>query len=373
MLQANRLYKRKVEKKKEEGEDGGDMEPEMDEPELEEEMEDEKDDDDKKDDQAIELEKKDDDNKENQNIDKSIKEDDKKLNNNEEDEEDDEKEKEKEQPKEKTQSSFFIDKQDQIDVEEKEFRDREELEAKNLKLKKKREKEERKAKKKAEKEIAKQRRKMRKEFKLLFPWKKLFPESVISIGFKSNVSLDMNLSKSTTLNSLQDKTIDSKTDIKIRNPFWEVEAFFQENGIEVLNCINEKNKDEIMEIMRIYIERNGRPYNYFNDNETKILNKRDNLLEQKNVQRQKDEKKEQEKLNLENTKKESEFWEKMEARISEIKQAEKEIQEANDSNTRKFLLKIMPILTKGMLEVCKVDPIDPIDYLAQYLFDKSTG
>ena len=41
---------------------------------------------------------------------------------------------------------------------------------------------------------------------------------------------------------------------------------------------------------------------------------------------------------------------------------------------RKFLLvNIMPTLTKGLLEVCKINPIDPIDYLAEFLFTNSTG
>ena len=28
---------------------------------------------------------------------------------------------------------------------------------------------------------------------------------------------------------------------------------------------------------------------------------------------------------------------------------------------------------KGLLEVCKINPIDPIDYLADFLFTNSTG
>lgn len=32
---------------------------------------------------------------------------------------------------------------------------------------------------------------------------------------------------------------------------------------------------------------------------------------------------------------------------------------------------IIPVLTEGMIEVCKVGPIDPVDYLADYIFKKS--
>ncbi len=32
---------------------------------------------------------------------------------------------------------------------------------------------------------------------------------------------------------------------------------------------------------------------------------------------------------------------------------------------------VMPTLTKGLVEVCKVKPTDPVDYLAEYLFKAS--
>ena len=39
---------------------------------------------------------------------------------------------------------------------------------------------------------------------------------------------------------------------------------------------------------------------------------------------------------------------------------------------RQFLMKyIIPVLTEGMIEVCKVGPIDPVDYLADYIFKRS--
>ncbi len=32
---------------------------------------------------------------------------------------------------------------------------------------------------------------------------------------------------------------------------------------------------------------------------------------------------------------------------------------------------VIPELTEGMIEVCKVVPVDPVDYLAEFLFQKS--
>lgn len=34
---------------------------------------------------------------------------------------------------------------------------------------------------------------------------------------------------------------------------------------------------------------------------------------------------------------------------------------------------IIPLLTEGMIEVWKVGPLDPVDFLAEYIFKKSNG
>jgi hypothetical protein len=63
----------------------------------------------------------------------------------------------------------------------------------------------------------------------------------------------------------------------------------------------------------------------------------------------------------------------MDKRIEYIRKEKEELDAFEDMSTRKFLLmNIMPILTKGMLEVCKINPIDPVDYLADFLFNNST-
>jgi adenylate kinase len=33
---------------------------------------------------------------------------------------------------------------------------------------------------------------------------------------------------------------------------------------------------------------------------------------------------------------------------------------------------IIPVLTEGMIEVCKVGPIDPVDYLSEYIYKRSS-
>jgi hypothetical protein len=68
---------------------------------------------------------------------------------------------------------------------------------------------------------------------------------------------------------------------------------------------------------------------------------------------------------------ENEYWDKMLKRINQIKIDKEEVIAADQLPTRKFLLlNIMPILTKGLLEVCKINPIDPIDHLVNIIVIK---
>jgi len=49
-----------------------------------------------------------------------------------------------------------------------------------------------------------------------------------------------------------------------------------------------------------------------------------------------------------------------------------ELELCDDLNMRQFLMKyIIPLLTEGMIEVWKIGPIDPVDFLAEYIYKKS--
>lgn len=76
----------------------------------------------------------------------------------------------------------------------------------------------------------------RKKYKTIFE-KELLPESVVSIS--QGILLNYN----------------SEDEKEVENVFWEIECFFQENNIEVLNLLLHSNTEEMFEMMRIYVER----------------------------------------------------------------------------------------------------------------------
>ena len=133
------------------------------------------------------------------------------------------------------------------------------------------------------------------------------------------------------------------------------------------------NEYEMFESMRIYIERFGRPYNYLasvnflNEQREKHLIEEE---EQRNKQTVANEAEQKEAIE-----KQKKSLEKLaDERLKFVFEHMKELEGCEDLNMRQFLMKyIIPLLTEGMIEVWKVGPLDPVDYLADYIFKKSNG
>jgi len=56
-------------------------------------------------------------------------------------------------------------------------------------------------------------------------------------------------------------------------------------------------------------------------------------------------------------------------RLAELRQKERELLEVRSIPLRNYLMQnVIPTLTEGLIEVCKLKPEDPVDYLAEWLF-----
>ena len=158
---------------------------------------------------------------------------------------------------------------------------------------------------------------------------------------------------------------------KAQKPKFPLTRFFQEHKTEVFEIDCDGNQFEMFESMRIYIERDGRSYNYLSS--VSVLNvRRENAL----LKEERDTK--AAKSQEENKEKEIKASEKaaleklQQERLVSVKKHIEELEKTGKLNMRQFLMKqIIPVLTEGMIDVYRVGPTDPVDYLADYIFKKS--
>ena len=154
-------------------------------------------------------------------------------------------------------------------------------------------------------------------------------------------------------------------------PKFPMTRFFQENKTEVFEIDCDGNEFEMFESMRVYIERHGRPYNYLSS--VRSLNKKREQALAEEEQKQREDGKISASLASASTEKEREILEKLaEGRLTSIKDHIEALGKSKNIHMRRFLMKcIIPVLTEGMIDVCRVGPTDPVDYLSDYIWKKS--
>lgn len=147
--------------------------------------------------------------------------------------------------------------------------------------------------------------------------------------------------------------------------------FFQDYKTEIFELQADANKYEMFESMRVYVERFGRPYNYLKSMQQLNDEREKYLLEEERQSNEVKAHEEDVSRKGEEEKKQA-LESKSVGRLSSVAQHMQELESADELNMRQYAMKyIIPLLTEGMIDVWKVGPLDPVDYLAEYIFKKS--
>jgi len=144
--------------------------------------------------------------------------------------------------------------------------------------------------------------------------------------------------------------------------------FFQDVAkIGILNLpIAMKDQEDMFESMRIYMEKAGRPFNYLPTEEEVA----EEILARRAEKEEAEEEKaaEEQRQTDDGAERERREAARMEERLRIIAQHQEEHQRLSELPLREYLMRYMvPTLTEGLIETCKVLPDNPVDYLATYL------
>lgn len=149
--------------------------------------------------------------------------------------------------------------------------------------------------------------------------------------------------------------------------------FFQDVAkIGALNLpIGGKDREDMFESTRIYMERSGRPFNYLPTEEEVAAE----ILARRAEREEADEEKAAEEQRQGDGAEERERREaaRHAERLRIVAQHEEELRRLGELPLREYLMRYMvPTLTEGLIEICKVLPDNPVDYLATYLEEHAT-
>ncbi|CAD5119731.1 DgyrCDS8327 [Dimorphilus gyrociliatus] len=144
--------------------------------------------------------------------------------------------------------------------------------------------------------------------------------------------------------------------------------FFEENEIhaETIDISLDKTIDNRLIMGRI-TRKVGEPRNYGPTEEEQEETRR--KQEESRLRREEEERLEKERQDKEEAAERKRRQDEWTERLNEVKRQEHDMLESQSIPLRNYLMKhVMPTLTQGLIDACKVRPDDPIDFLAEYLF-----
>jgi len=147
------------------------------------------------------------------------------------------------------------------------------------------------------------------------------------------------------------------------------EFFAEVAGIKVLHVDTDKSaQEDVFQAIQVYLESSGRFFNYLPTELDMVLRQE---AEVARLEREEDERRtkaEEEQRAVEAALR-TKCGEEESSRRQVISENEASLLESEAMPLRQYLmLNVVPTLSQGLSEVCKEQPEDPIEYLAQYLF-----
>lgn len=117
----------------------------------------------------------------------------------------------------------------------------------------------------------------------------------------------------------------------------------------------------------MYIEKDGRFFNFLKSERQSIMDKEEELqrllLEEQKIKEEQDELARQDERKLMEDRRRRDM-----DRLQRIAQHEHDVIMARSIPLRRYLMQsVVPALSEGLLQVCRVMPEDPVDYLAEFL------
>jgi len=151
-----------------------------------------------------------------------------------------------------------------------------------------------------------------------------------------------------------------------------LETFFKENSITVLKLeVDNMSTEDAFKMLKTFVEKGGKFENY-QKFESVDEEKRKKTVEEENKSKLVDKHEAQRKLDEKEHDERKLQEEKAKLKMEAIKEEEKRLLDVRSQPLRQYLAdNVVPILTEGIIQICKDKPADPVDFLAEYLFKRS--
>ena len=147
--------------------------------------------------------------------------------------------------------------------------------------------------------------------------------------------------------------------------------YFADFDTEIFECECTDEGIEIMEGLKIYIEREGRPFNFLASVQEMIQCRRA-FIEQRDLDQVAEmakQKEIEEKIRIEKAVKRDQAANE---RFHQIRKQLESASKARSIPLRKYLMEnIMPTLAESLIQVCKIMPEDPVDYVSELIYASS--